>query len=169
MHRRDERACQPIRCRRSTENKNVPAEQRAEPADHALGRSRGGWGSKLHLVTDGQGTPLAVEASAGQAHECRHVEPVMNAVRIGRRRRPRRLAGDKGYSYGPVRRWLRQHRVEAVIPTKSNQPKQARFDRRAYRRRNVVERCVNWMKENRRLGTRYEKLPSTLKRWPNTQ
>src|SRR5438034_129133 len=59
---------------------------------------------------------------------------------------------------GPVRRWLRRHRVKAVIPTKSNQPRQAKFDRRAYRRRNVVERCVNWLKENRRLGTRYEKL-----------
>jgi len=82
----------------------------------------------------------------------------MNAVRIGRRRRPRRLAGDKAYSYGPVRRWLRQHRVEAVIPSKSNQPKSVKFDHRAYRRRSVVERCVNWMKENRRLGTRYEKL-----------
>jgi len=85
----------------------------------------------------------------------------MNAVRIGRRRRPRRLAGDKAYSYGPVRRWLRRHRVKAVIPTKSNQPRRAKFDRRAYRRRNVVERCVNWMKENRRLGTRYEKLASS--------
>jgi transposase len=83
----------------------------------------------------------------------------MNAMRIGRRhRRPSRLAGDKGYSYGSVRRWLRRHRIKAVIPTKSNQPPQEDFDRKAYRRRNVVERCVNWMKENRRLGTRYEKL-----------
>jgi transposase len=82
----------------------------------------------------------------------------MNAVRIGRRRRPKRLAGDKAYSYSPVRRWLRRHRVRPVIPTKSNQPPQADFDRQAYRRRNVIERCVNWMKENRRLGTRYEKL-----------
>jgi len=154
VYRRHERACESIGRRRSTGNKNVPE----EPADHALGRSRGGWGSKLHLVTDGAGVPLAIEVSAGQCHECRHVEPVMNAVRIGRRRRPRRLAGDKAYSYGPVRRWLRRHRVKAVIPTKSNQPRRAKFDRRAYRRRNVVERCVNWMKENRRLGTRYEKL-----------
>jgi transposase len=99
-----------------------------------------------------------VQVSAGQCHECRYVEPAMNAIRIGRRRRPRRLAGDKGYSYGSVRRWLRRHRVEAVIPTKSNQPPQKDFDRTAYRRRNVIERCVNWMKENRRLGTRYEKL-----------
>lgn len=102
--------------------------------------------------------PLAVEVTAGQCHESKHFEPVLNAVRIGRRRRPRRLAGDKGYSYDHVRRWLRRHRVVPVIPTRSNQPREADFDGDAYRRRNVVERCVNWMKENRRLGTRYEKL-----------
>jgi len=45
-----------------------------------------------------------------------------------------------------------------VIPTRSNQTAEADFDGGAYRRRNVVERCVNWLKENRRLGTRYEKL-----------
>jgi transposase len=96
--------------------------------------------------------------TAGQCHESKHFEPVLNAVRIGRRRRPRRLAGDRGYSYDHVRRWLRRHRVVPVIPTRSNQPSEADFDRDAYRRRNVVERCVNWMKENRRLGTRHEKL-----------
>lgn len=82
----------------------------------------------------------------------------MNAVRIGRRRRPKKLAGDKAYSCQRVRRWLRRHRVQPVIPSKSNQPRADDFDRDAYRGRNVVERCVNWMKENRRLGTRYEKL-----------
>jgi transposase len=82
----------------------------------------------------------------------------MNAVRIGRRRRPKKLAGDKGYSCERVRRWLRRHKVTPVIPSKSNEPPQDDFDRQAYRGRNVVERCVNWMKENRRLGTRYEKL-----------
>jgi transposase len=82
----------------------------------------------------------------------------MNAVRIGRRRRPKKLAGDKGYSCLRVRQWLRRHKVLPVIPTKSNEKRQADFDKEAYRGRNVVERCVNWMKENRRLGTRYEKL-----------
>jgi transposase len=82
----------------------------------------------------------------------------MNAVRIGRRRRPKKLAGDKGYSCERVRRWLRRHKVTPVIPTKCNEQRQEGFDREAYRGRNVVERCVNWLKENRRLGTRYEKL-----------
>lgn len=92
----------------------------------------------------------------------------MNAVRIRQpfgppRRRPARVAGDKGYSYPRVRDWLRRHRIEAVIPQRSDQVMHHRgrplkFDREAYRRRNVVERCVNWLKEARRLATRYEKL-----------
>jgi hypothetical protein len=52
-----------------------------EPADHALGRSRGGFGSKLHLVADGHGLPLAVHVTAGQIHECTQFEEVMNRVR----------------------------------------------------------------------------------------
>jgi transposase len=82
----------------------------------------------------------------------------MNAIHIGRRRRPKKLAGDKGYSCERVRKWLRRHKVTPVIPTKSNEQRQDDFDPKAYRGRNVIERCVNWLKENRRLGTRYEKL-----------
>jgi transposase len=137
----------------------------AEPKDHALGRSRGGFGSKLHVVTDGAGVPLAVEVSAGQVHETICFEPVMNAVRIpqplGRPRcRPGALAGDKGYSCRWIRAWLRQHKIRAVIPRKSNEHQDGRtvFDRKSYRRRNVVERCAGWLKECRRIATRFEKL-----------
>jgi hypothetical protein len=64
-----------------------------EPADHALVRSRGGFGSKFHVVTDGQGTPLAVEVTAGQVHEATVAEQVIEeatATLIGRRRKARR-------------------------------------------------------------------------------
>jgi len=132
-----------------------------------LGRSRGGFGTKLHLVTDGQGVPLQVIVSAGQRHESLFAEPVLAATRVrranGRRRsRPQRIAGDKGYSYPRIRRYLKRRRIAAVIPTRSNQPVQPDFDRETYRRRNVVERCVGWLKENRRLGTRHEKLAITF-------
>ena len=88
----------------------------------------------------------------------------MDAVRIpvpggGLQRRPRRLAGDKGYSYDRVRAWLRDHRIEDVIPRRSNQkPGRKPLDTAAYRRRNIVERCIGWLKEGRRIGTRFEKL-----------
>ena len=58
-----------------------------EPADHALGRSRGGWGTKIHVVTDGHGTPLSVHVTPGQAHESAAFEAAVTATRIGGRRR----------------------------------------------------------------------------------
>ena len=92
----------------------------------------------------------------------------MNAVRIPRelgrpKQRPERLAGDQGYSYPWIRQWLRAHKIEAIIPQRSDQIEQHKgrplsFDRETYRRRNVIERCVGWLKEFRRLATRYEKM-----------
>ena len=91
------------------------------------------------------------------------------ATLIGRRRKqrrrrhkPRQLAGDKGYSAQRVRDWLTTQKIEPVIPHKDNE--QARrdptvwFDRIAYRGRCVAEQCVGWLKEFRRIGTRFEKL-----------
>lgn len=135
-----------------------------EPADHALGRSRGGFGTKLHLVVDGHGIPLSAVVTAGQAHESKSLGPVLESVRLKRpgrgrpRRRPRRLAGDKGYSYPSTRRYLRRRGIKAVIPTRKDQRRNPHFDRETYRRRNVVERCVGWLRESRRLATRHEKL-----------
>jgi transposase len=132
-----------------------------EPRDHALGRSRGGFGSKLHLVADGHGLPLAVHVTAGQVHECTQFEEVMNRVRIGRCTRPVAVAGDKAYSFESIRGWLREHAIKAVIPRRKDQHPadgRHRFDRSLYRRRSVVEQAVCWLKECRRLSTRFEKL-----------
>jgi transposase len=119
-------------------------------------------------VSDGNGLPLAAEVTAGQRHESKGFEPVMNAVRVPRRRgrprrRPKRLAGDKGYSYPWIRQWLRRHSIKAVIPQREDQRQRHKgrplaFDKEAYRRRNVVERCVNWLKECRAVATRFDKL-----------
>jgi transposase len=135
----------------------VPRGQKSS-GETALGRSRGGFGSKLHLLCDGRGTPLAARLTPGQAHESKSAEVLVDAVRIGRRRRPRRVAGDKGYSYEFVRRMLRRRRIEPLIPTRADQEADGSFDRQAYKRRNVVERLVGWLKECRRLCTRFEKL-----------
>lgn len=135
-----------------------------EPADHALGRSRGGFGTKLHLLVDGTGVPLAATLTPGEAHESRQVAPLLARVHLPRRRcgrprtRPRALAGDKGYSYPTVRRYLRRRGIRPVIPTRSNQRPHPHFDKPSYRRRSVIEQVVGWLKESRRLATRFEKL-----------
>lgn len=105
---------------------------------------------------------LAVYPTAGQRQECTVFPTVLRRARRPRRRSrprwPRRLAGDKGYSYPGIRAWLRRRHIGAVIPTRSNQPPDDDFDPTAYRRRNIIERVVGWFKECRTLGTRYEKL-----------
>lgn len=135
-----------------------------EPEDHALGRSRGGFTTKVHLVCDGRGVPLAIAVSAGQAHESTQFLPVFDAFRLPRtarraRYRPDRMAGDLAYNVDWIRDWLRRRRIEPVIPrrnpaTAPGEP----FDREAYRKRNVIERCIGWLKECRRVFSRFDKL-----------
>jgi transposase len=127
-----------------------------------LGRSRGGFGTKVHLVCESHGFILAIHVTAGQAHESKAFEPTM-ARRLPHRRRgesrwPSELAGDKGYSYPGIRRWCRRRRIRPTIPTRSDQPREEGFDEAIDRQRNIIERVVNWYKEYRALGTRYEKL-----------
>jgi transposase len=119
------------------------------------------------LVTDGNGVPLAVEVTGGQAHESTQVEAVMNQIAIpqpvGRpRKRPKRLAGDKAYRAKGVRDWLWKYGIKPVIPSKENEREKPgptpQFDREAYKRRSIIENCVGWLKECRRIATRFEKL-----------
>ncbi len=82
---------------------------------------------------------------------------------LGRpRQRPARLAGDKGYSFPRVRTWLRRHGITPLIPHKDNERARrdgrVRFDKQSYKRRSIIEQTIGWLKECRRVGTRFEKL-----------
>jgi len=132
----------------------------------ALGRSRGGFSTKVHLRAEGDGKPLAFVVSAGERHESLYVEALLAQGRVRLpdavgRARPERLVGEWGYSYPAVRRLLARRRIAAVIPRRRNQRpgdgRYAPFDRGAYRERNRIERLVNRLKQARRIATRYEK------------
>jgi transposase len=68
------------------------------------------------------------------------------------------MVGDKGYSSGKARRLLRRRHVTPVIPTRSTERRQPRFDREPYHERTIVERLISRLKQSRRIATRYEKL-----------
>jgi transposase len=133
----------------------------------ALGRSRGGFSTKVHVRAEGGGKPLAFVLSGGERHESLYVEALLARGRVRRagrgrpRGRPERLVGDKGYSYPTVRRLLARRGIRAVIPRRRDQrPGDRRdrpFDRAAYRDRNRVERLISRLKQYRRIATRYEK------------
>ena len=137
-----------------------------EPADHGLGRSRGGFGSEPHVVTDGRGDVLQGVLTKGNRNEIPVLGPLLAAaLRANPGRRPRRLAADKGYSADRVRDGLVAAGIAPVIPMRANEHPDDRdrwgpFDAAAYKGRNVVERAVAKLKEFRRVATRYEKLSS---------
>jgi transposase len=122
------------------------------------------------VVWDSLGTITAFRLTAGNVNECTAFVALMESVSVpsghGRpRKRPRRLAGDKGYSTRAIRAWCSKHNVRAVIPERRDQIEQRKrrpgrkpaFDREQYRRRNIVERAVGWLKNQRRIATRSEK------------
>lgn len=103
----------------------------------------------------------------GNRNECPTFPALIGAARANtpRHRLPRVLAADKGYSSDRLRDDLARRHVRAVIPMRANEhltdgrrEREGPFDKRAYRGRNVVERCVGWLKGRRRIATRYEKL-----------
>lgn len=105
--------------------------------------------------------------TAGQVHDSQRLEPILTRVCVRQKRgrprsRPKRLAGDKGYSSGAIRGYLKTRGIEAIIPHKENEKArfdpEVKFDKESYKRRSIVEQTIGWLKECRRVGTRFEKL-----------
>ena len=138
-----------------------------EPLDHALGRSRGGFSTKIHLLCDEHGHPLHFHLTPGQAHESTALEPLLEGAdeRVVDHDDdpvawPVQLAGDKGYRADWIDEHLLALGIEPVIPSKENEdrdPRRIDFDRAAYRNRNIIERLIGWLKESRRIFSRFEK------------
>jgi transposase len=173
----DEEAPRPSRCR--PRPGRIKGGTKAV-AREALGRSRGGLTTKLHLAGDGRGKPLAAHITEGQRHDSTQLEAVLDGIRVPRRhadgrpkrgrprKRPGRLRLDKGFSYPRCRQALRRRGIAHLIPERKDQREQrrkkgsrggrpCRFSREEYRERSWIERLINRLKQWRRIATRYEK------------
>ena len=120
------------------------------------------------MLTDGNGNVLQVIVTRGNRNECPVLGPLLgSALRNNPGRRPERLCGDKGYSSDRIRDGLVACGIRPLIPMRDNEHVNDRdrwgvFDKAAYKRRNVVERCIAKLKEFRRVATRYEKLAESF-------
>ena len=112
--------------------------------------------------------------TGGNANDCTQFTAVMEAIRVPRmgvgrpRVRPAHVLGDKGYSSRAIRTWLRHRGISHTIPERADQVRNRlrrgcrggrppAFDKQLYKRRNVVERCFNRLKQWRGIATRYDK------------
>ena len=119
------------------------------------------------MLCDAQGHPLHFHLTAGQTHECAVLDELMvgaDAALLDEHDEPIAwpvaLAGDKGYRADWIDAYLLELEITPVIPSKVNEDRKARpvaFDRQAYRDRNIVERLIGWLKECRRVFSRFEK------------
>jgi transposase len=151
-------------------DKNLPA----RPGREALGRSRGGLSTKIHLAADRRCRPVSRILTPGQHGDCPQFIPLLDKIRIARRgkgrprTRPGRAMADKAYSSAANRAYLRKRGIQAVIPVKEDQKKHRRargraggrppaFDPGRYKERNTVERCFGKLKQFRAVATRYDK------------
>lgn len=126
------------------------------------------------MLTDGRGRPLVLLLTAGNVNDCPTFPQLMDSLRVARpgpgrpRTRPDYVLGDKGYSSRANRTLLRRRGIAHTIPEPRDQRghrtrrgsrggRPVGFDATRYKRRNVVERGFNQLKQWRGLATRYDK------------
>lgn len=120
--------------------------------EQALGRSRGGLSTKIHITVDGLGNPLRFRLSAGQRHDITQAESLVAGFVF------ERLIADRGYAAQDFVDWLIEQGMEAVIPPHQLAKKAREYDRWWYRERHLVECFINKIKHFRRIFSRFEKL-----------
>jgi transposase len=130
--------------------------------------------TKIHLAADTRCRPISRVTTAGHRHDSLAFEPVMAGIRIRRggrgrpRTRPGQVLGDKAYSSRTIRSHLRRRQITATIPEPTDQQnnrlrrgskggRPPRFEPEDYKKRNVVERCINKLKAYRAVASRYDK------------
>ena len=118
----------------------------------ALGRSRGGFSTKIHIAVDALGNPLRLILTAGERHD----SPLAAALIEGYE--PQVLIADKGYDSDALIKALIAKGIGAVIPPKKNRTEMREYDRHLYRERHLIECFIGKIKQYRRVFSRFEKL-----------
>lgn len=126
-------------------------QKNSTPKQEQLGRSHGGVTTKIHVAVDGMGKPTDIVLSPGQDHD------VTKAPELLQNAKADKVIADKAYDSDALIAQIEARGATAVIPPRKNRNEPRAYDRDAYKKRNVVERFINVVKQCRRVATRYEK------------
>ncbi len=130
----------------------APAPGQTLSAHQAPGRSRGGFGTKIHFTVNGLGKPLRVILTPGQAADAPQVPGLFDQFS------PRFAILDKAYDTNAVLEFFENQGTLPVIPPKANRVVQRDYDRQLYKERNLIERFIGKIKQFRRVFSRFDKL-----------
>jgi transposase len=119
--------------------------------NQALGRSCGGFGTKIHALCDALGNPLRFILTAGQTHDSTQALALLKDKKGGA------VLADKAYDSKKIIEAVHAMGAQAVIPSRSNSKDPRAYDEHLYKERNVIERMFGKLKQFRRIATRYDK------------
>lgn len=122
----------------------------------AIGKSRGGWNTKLHLVAASDRTAVTFSLSSGQAGDGPQGRKLLGT--LGKTSREVYLLMDRAYEGNATRKLAVELGYIPVVPPKSNRKEPWEYDTVLYKQRNQVERLFRRIKRFRRIFTRYDKL-----------
>jgi len=116
-----------------------------------LGRSCGGFSSKIHACCDALGNPVRFILTAGQESDSPQTLDLLAGLPfLG-------LLADKAYDTDAIVEFVIKQGATVVIPPKSNRVVEREYDKILYKERNWVERLFNRLKHYKRIATRYDK------------
>jgi len=120
--------------------------------ENALGRSRGGFSTKVHALLDTQGRPLHLELTPGQQHDCTVAKEIITHHAQGKA-----VIADTAYDSDEIISQVRAQQMKPVICPHPRRRKKPRLDRGKYRKRYRVEVFFHDIKRFRAVATRFEK------------
>lgn len=123
-------------------------------SEHAIGQSRGGRTTKIHLATDANGLPIDFKITEGEVHDSQVAEQLIDTVEGADY-----LIADKGYDAEKIRRFAKSKHMIPIIPMRSNSKRlNKEFDKYLYQLRHLVENAFARLKHFRAIATRFDKL-----------
>ncbi len=124
--------------------------------EEALGRSKGGFTTKIHAVVDALGNPLSFVLTPGQRQDITQEPEMIEGFSEAK------ILADKGYDANALIEQLQEQSCEPVIPPKKNRKEQRFYDRDIYKERHLIECFFGKLKHYRRVFSRFEKSASAF-------